>query len=94
MIRARIQDPRFTGKTFGQSRVLDPILNHNHSEIIRMIRVGVGSKIARARPLRNLGSWIRARITNDSEMIWMIRVPGPPINRTRLESVGIRTGAA
>ena len=46
-------------------------------KMIRMIRLSIGSKIARARPVGNLGSWILdpgpGPNQNDSEMIRMIR---------------------
>ena len=62
-------DPRFPGKTPGQSWILDPGPgpNQNDSEMIRMIRLSIGSKIVRARPLCNLGSWILDPGPNDSD---------------------------
>ena len=51
------------------SWILDPGPgpNQNDSEMIRMIRLSIGSKIARARPLCNLGSWILDPGPNDSD---------------------------
>ena len=51
------------------SWILDPGPgpNQNDSEMIRMIRLSIGSKIARAKPLCNLGSWILDPGPNDSD---------------------------